>query len=160
MALNSQHKLLGRVDGNTNYATYEFVITSGVTVTDGDFVYTDGSGRITNSSVATQRLVGMALQTATGTSGSVKCLVCIDPLMRYLLQNDNDSSTFAAANVLDNFDLIGATGAQLVDTSSQGTSGQLLCLEYNPQIDPVGTDTTYGVFTVAEHILNTGSGAQ
>lgn len=157
MALDISRKLLGRIDGNTNYATYRFTITNGVTVTSGDFVYQDASGRITNSSVGGSRLVGMALETATGTTGTVTALICIDPYMRYLLQT---TGTFTAASVLRNFDLTGGTGAQLVDGSTAATAAQMLCLEYNPQIDPVSTDVTYGVFTVAEHILHTGSGGQ
>lgn len=161
MALDLGRVLLGRVDGKVNYATHSFAPASGVTVTAGDFVYQDASGRITNASVAGARLVGMALETVTGNAGGTNvALICIDPYMRYLLKNDNDSATFSASSVLRNFDLIGATGAQLVDTSSAGTSGQLLCLEYNPVIDPVKSDTTYGVFTIAEHIFTTGSGAQ
>ena len=161
MALDLGRVMLGRADGKVNYATYAFPVASGVTVTAGDFVYQDGSGRITNASIGGARLVGMAIETGTGNpGGTVSVLVCIDPLMRYLLKNDNLVTTFAATHVLTNFDLIGATGAQLVDTSSTGTSGQLLCLEYNPVIDPVKSDTTYGVFIIAEHIFNTGSGAQ
>lgn len=160
MALDISRVLLGRVDGNTNYATAKFTITSGVTVTSGDFVYQDAAGRITNASIGTQRLVGVALETATGTAGTVQALICIDPFMRYLLKNDNLGTTFAVTHVLTNFDLIGATGAQLVDTSTTGTSGQLLCLEYNPQIDPVASDTTYGIFMIAEHVFHTGSGGQ
>lgn len=161
MALDLGRVMLGRVDGDVSYATYTFPITSGVTVTAGDFVYQDAAGRITNSSIGGARIVGMVLETATGNAGgTVTALTCVDPLMRYLLKNDNIGTTFAATHVLTNFDLIGATGAQLVDTSTTGTSGQLLCLEYNPQIDPVKSDTTYGVFTVAENIFFTGSGAQ
>lgn len=160
MALDISRTLLGRADGKANFATQEFVVTSGVTITTGDFVYDDGSGRVTNSSVATQLLVGCALQTATGTSGTVKVLVCIDPYMRYLLKNDNIGTTFGATHVLRKFDLIGATGAQLVDTSTVGTSGQLICLEYNPVIDPVAADTTYGVFMIQESVFTNGSGAQ
>ena len=146
---------LGRIDGNTNYATMNLPITSGVTVTEGDAVYFDGSGRITNSSVAGQRLVGVAAETATGNAGgSVKALVICDPNMRYLIDNDNVGTTFAVTHVGDYFDLIGATGAQLVDTSTtSNTTGQLLCLEYNPQIDPVKSDTSYGVFLIAEHVF-------
>lgn len=157
MALGVERKLLGRIDGNTNYATYRFTITNGITVTAGDFVYQDASGRITNSSVGGARLVGMAMETAIGTTGTVTALICIDPFMRYLLQT---TGTFTASSVLRNFDLTGATGAQLVDGSTVGTANQMLCLEYNPTIDPVASDTTYGVFTVAEHILHTGSGGQ
>lgn len=161
MALDISRVMLGCIDGDTNFATYSFPITSGVTITKGDFVYFDGSGRITNSSVATQRLAGMAMETATGNAGgTVKALVCVDPDMRYLLKNDNLVTTFAATHVGTNFDLIGATGAQLVDTSTTSTTGQLICLEYNPQIDPVKTDTTYGVFMIAETVFKFGTGAQ
>lgn len=161
MALDVSRLQLGRLDGNTNYAKYAFPITSGVTITAGDFVYQDASGRITNSSITGARLVGMAEETAVGNAGgTVKALVCVDPLMRYLLKNDNLVTTFAVTHVLTNFDLIGATGAQLVDTSTTSTSGQMLCLEYNPVIDPVSTDTTYGVFIIAEHLFSAGSGAQ
>ncbi len=149
-----QVQLLGRTDGNTNFSTYDFIVTSGVTITKGDFVYF-ASGELTNSSVGGALLVGNAMETATGVSNnSVKCKVCIDPEMRYLLDNDNDSATFAVTDVGKYFDLIGATGAQLVDTSSGSTStGQLLCLEYNPKISPVETDTSVGVFKVRESFL-------
>lgn len=160
MALDLGRVMLGRVDGKVNYATYSFPVASGVTVTAGDFVYF-ASGRITSATIAGARAVGMVLETATGNAGgTVSALVCVDPLMRYLLKNDNDTTTFAITHVGTNFDLIGATGAQLVDTSTTGTTGQLLCLEYNPVIDPVRSDTTYGVFILAEHIFTTGTGAQ
>lgn len=149
MAVKAQ--LLGRADGNTNFSVQEFIVTDGVTITKGDFVYF-ASGEVTNSSVATQKLIGMALETATGvTANTVKCKVCVDPTMRYLVDNDNVGTTFAATHVGTYFDLVGATGAQLVDTSSTSTTGQLLCLEYNPQVDPVRSDTSVGTFVIAEH---------
>lgn len=160
MALDISRIILGDMEGDTNYATYAFTITNGVTVTAGDFVYFDGSGRITNSSIGGQLLAGMALQTATGTAGTVTALVVVDPDVRYLLQNDNLVTTFAATHVGTKFDLIGATGAQLVDTSSTGATGQLVCLEYNPVIDPVSTDTSYGVFKIVESVWTQGTGAQ
>jgi len=160
MALDISSIVRGRLDGRSNFSQHTFVVTNGVTITAGDFVYFDGSGRVTNSSVATQLLVGMALQTVTGTTGTVAVQVCIDPNMTYLLKNDNSGTTFAATQVGTKFDLIGATGAQLVDTSTTGTSGQLVCLEYNPQIDPVKGDTTYGLFMVQESVFTTSTGGQ
>jgi len=144
-------QLLGRADGNTNFATQSFVVTSGVTITKGDFVYL-ASGELENTSVASKKLLGVALETKTGVAdNSVECLVCVDPTMRYLVDNDNDSTTFAATHVGTYFDLTGATGAQLVDTNTTSTTGQLLCLEYNPQVDPVRSDTSWGTFVIAEH---------
>ena len=149
-----QVQLLGRTDGNTNFSTQKFIVTSGVTITKGDFVYF-ASGELTNTSVAGALLVGTSMETKAGVAdNSVTCLVCVDPEMRYLLDNDNDSATFAATDVGRFFDLIGATGAQLVDTSTGSTStGQLLCLGYNPQISPVETDTSVGLFKIREHIF-------
>lgn len=160
MALDVARRMLGRIDGNVNFATYSFPVANGVTVTAGDFVYF-ASGRITSASVPGALCVGMVQETATGDAGgTVKALVCIDPTMRYLLQNDNIGTTFAASQVGTKFDLIGATGAQLVDTSTTGPTGQLTCIEYNPRIEPVQNDTTYGVFLLAENGLFNGTGAQ
>lgn len=160
MALSISSVMLGRLDGKTNFSTIDLPVADGVTVTETDFVYFS-SGRITSASIGTQLLAGMVMETKTGnTAGTVKAKVCIDPYMRYLLDNDNVGTTFAASHVGTKFDLTGATGAQLVDTSSTGTSGQLVCLEYNPQIDPVKADTSYGVFAVQESVFTTGSGAQ
>lgn len=149
-----QVQALGRVDGGTNFSTTYLPVASGVTVTKGDLVYFS-SGRITSASIGGARIIGQVLETATGNAGgSVKALVCVDPQMRYLLDNDNIGTTFAATHVGQYFDLIGATGAQLVDTSTASTTtGQLLCLEYNPQISPVETDTSVGIFKVAEGAL-------
>lgn len=160
MSLDISSKLRGRLDGNTNFANYSFPVASGVTVTAGDFVYF-ASGRITSAAVAGALCIGMVLETATGNAGgTVYALTCIDPTMRYLLQNDNIGTTFAASQVGTKFDLIGATGSQLVDTSTTGATGQLTCLEFNPQIDPVKTDTTYGIFLLQENGLFAGTGAQ
>lgn len=148
-----KNRPVGRIDGETNFAAREFVVGSGVTVNEGDFVYF-ASGVVTNASVATQRILGMALGTATGNAGgTVKVSVCIDPNMVYLVDNDNLVTTFAATHVGTNFDLIGAAGAQLIDTSSTSTTGSLTCVEYNPKIDPVASDTSWGLFVINENAL-------
>lgn len=156
MALDISRIILGNIEGGTNFATYRFPVKSAVTVTAGDFVYFDGSGRITSATIAQARPIGMVQETQTGNAGgTVTALVAIDPDLRYLLKNDNIGTTFAATHVGTYFDLIGATGAQLVDTSTtSATLGQVLCLEYNPAIDPVASDTTYGVFMLVMSALD------
>lgn len=150
-------RMIGRIDGHTNYASYSFPVANGVTVNPGDFVYFS-SGYITNASVSGARLIGMCEQkvVGVGTQASTNfALVCIDPQMRYLLQNDNVGTTFAVTHVGQYFNLTGAAGAQLVDTSTvSATLGELLCLEYNPQIDPVKSDTTYGIFKLVNSALS------
>lgn len=160
MALDISGVIKGRLDGKTNFATRDFPVGSGVTVTAGDFVYFS-SGRITSATVAGARLIGMVLETKTGNAGgTVLAKVCVDPWVLYLLKNDNLVTTFDATLVGSNFDLIGATGAQLVDTSTTSTTGSLVCIEYNPQIDPVKADTTYGLFMISENGFTVGTGGQ
>lgn len=163
MAVTVQN--LGALDGNTNGVTKEFAVASGVTVYDREFVYLDADGRISNASIAGKALLGTVVggssrdldrsyaASATGNAGgTVKVLVNIDQDERYLVKNDNDTNTFAAEDVGEYFDLIGNAGSQLVDTSSASTTGQLLCVEYNPGIR--GTDNTYGIFKIAESQLD------
>ena len=148
-----ENRALGRIDGHTNYATREFIVANGVTINENDFVYFDGDGEITNATIGTSRLIGQALQTVVG-DDILKCLVCVDDQMLYLIDNDNDGTTFGAEHVGDYFVLTGATNAQLVDTSStSNTLGQLLCLEYNPQVDPVKGDTSWGVYKIVNSVF-------
>jgi hypothetical protein len=151
-------RYLGTIDGKSNALKQSLPVASGVTVTAGDFVYWS-SGRITSASIAGARLIGVVEETATGNAGgTVKAMVTVEPTAKYIVDNDNVGTTFAATHVGTYFDLIGATGAQLVDTSTTSAStGQLYCLEYNPQIDPVKADTSQGVFTIAEHAFVPGT---
>lgn len=133
---------------NTAALTRKFKVTNGVTVTKGDFVYLS-SGRLETTSVAGQKLVGCANETVAGT-GSNTCEVIINPQALYLVDNDNIGETFDITYVGQFFDLTGATGAQLADTSVTTTTGQLVCVEYNPQIPPYESDTSMGLFMIAE----------
>lgn len=151
MALDISRRVLGNIDGGANFATYPFIVANGVTVTAGDFVYLT-SGKLSSATITGDpRPVGMVTETATGNAtGTVKANVIIDDDVKYLLQSDG-SGTFDATSVGKYFDLTGATGVQKVlGSSSSATTGVLLCLEYNPQIDPVAADTTYGVFVLVE----------
>lgn len=139
--------------------TKEYPVANGVTVNSGDFVYLT-SGRVTSASVPGVTLLGMVVgqnsaspstvtdtQAATGDSaGTVKVLVIVEPNAKFVVTNDNIGTTFAASHVGTCFDLIGATGAQLVDTSTTGTTGQLECIQYGYE-----GDNTKGVFIINEH---------
>lgn len=108
---------------------------------------------------AGEKIAGYINQDGSFTSSSTSVEVDITPFMTVVMDNDNDSATFAATHVGTVFDTIGGTGAQLVDTSSTaagvtgGTSaGQLLCLAYNPQgvRDDLDSDTSVGLFLIKE----------
>lgn len=144
-------RYVGSIEGGNVTVLKSFVVTSGVTVTAGDLVYF-ASGKVTNASVTGARLIGMAQSTVVG-DGTLQVQVNVDPLAMYLIKNDNVGTTFAATHVGQYFDVTGATGAQLVDTSTVSqTTGQLLCLEYGTDLTP--GDVTYGVFKIAEHAFS------
>ena len=96
-----------------------------------------------------ERIKGVLMK--PGTSASTSLAVNITPFLTFLMDNDNDSATFAATDAGSSFfDLIGGTGAQVIDTSSRAASdavastGQLACLEFNPN----GNDTSVGLFMI------------
>ena len=148
-------RLIGNIDGKSNSVTMELPVASAVTVTAGDFVYF-ASGRITSATVLGARLIGQVQSTATGNAGgTVKALVVVDPQAKYLVDNDNVGTTYAASHVGQYVDIAGATGAQLLDTSSVSTTtGQFIYLEYNPNISPVASDVSWAVVKIAEHAFS------
>lgn len=151
---------IGSAVGGANAVTKEYPVASGVTVNDGDFVYLS-SGRVTSASVAGVTLLGQVVgknsddpasfQTttlsATGNAGgTVKVLVIVEPNAKFVMENDNVGTTFAVTHVGQCFDVTGATGAQLVDTSTAGTTGQLECIGFG-----YNGDTTKGIYIINEH---------
>lgn len=145
-------QMLGRLDGSTNFASAAFPVANGITISIGDFVYFS-SGSVTNATVSGARLVGMATQQATGNAtNTVTVLVCVDPLMRYLIEGN---TVFSATSVGQYFDISGATGAQEITTSSaSSTVGPFLCVGENVNAGIAGTQSTsYGVFVLIASAL-------
>lgn len=156
----------GTEDGASKSTSREYAVANSVTVTIGDFVYLTG-GRISNASIAGKRLLGQVIgvqsneldrayaTTAAGNSGgTVKVLVRVEKDARYLLESDETAANLAATDIGKVFDLVGNTGAQLVDVSSGVAntgvgSGQVLFVA--PANGIRGTDGTYGIFTIAEN---------
>ncbi len=108
---------------------------------------------------AGEKIAGYINQKGSFTSSSTSVEVNITPFMVIVIDNDNDSATFAATDVGKVADTVGGTGAQQVDTSSLaagvtgGTSGgQLLILGYNPQDirDNLDTDTSVALAMIKE----------
>lgn len=154
------NEYMGEEAGVSKSTSREYAVADGVTVTSGDLVYLDG-GRVTNASIAGKRLLGQVQGgdtqdldrdyslTAVGDSdGTVKVLVNTEIESRYLMESDEDTSTLAAADVGELFDLIGATGVQKVDSSSAGATGQVRLIERATGVR--GGDATHGIFAIAE----------
>ncbi len=118
-----------------------------------DLLTMDGSGEVIISDAADTQNVGVALE--AGTSSSTGVQVNVTPMLCVIADNDNDSTTFAAAHVGEFADVIGATGAMGIDSSSHSdtTAATMLCLEYNPQGFGVDSDTSIGKYMLFEHIF-------
>jgi hypothetical protein len=141
---------LASVFGNYNGVTEDFIVPNATTVTNGDFVSFDGSGNVIPTT--TGRIIGSAQSTVVG-DGTKVVKVLMQPYVKYLVQANG---TITAASVGKYYNLTGGTGVQLISTGSASTSnGQLLLLQVNPAIDPVRTDATWNVVSVAQSALNT-----
>lgn len=150
---------IGDATSNATGVTKEYPVANGVTVTDGDFVYTNG-GRVTSASIAGVNLLGLVsgkqsnrlddhneTLTATGdVDGTVKVLTIVEPNAKYVIESDNLGVTLGPEHVGQRFDLTGDTGEQLVDSSTVGASGQLELVEFGYKGNPA-----LGVFIIAEH---------
>jgi hypothetical protein len=148
----------GRDEGHSNSVTREYSVASGVTLTDGDFVYL-AAGRVTNAAIAGKRLLGTVIGgdtqnldrsyglTAVGNAGgTVKVLVNIERDARYLVKCSG--AMVEATHLGKQFGLTGNTGAQQVDlTTVTDSTGQVVCIQTNPGIR--GTDNTFGLFRMA-----------
>lgn len=153
------NQYVGSAVSGATAVTKEYPVANGVTVHSGDFVYLTG-GRVTNASIAGQALLGMVVgqdtdpsnhedtQTTTGdTDGTKKVLVIVEPNAKFAIENDNVGTTFSAAHVGQRFDLTGAGGAQLVDTSTvDPNDGTLECIEFG-----YDGDDAVGLFIIADH---------
>jgi hypothetical protein len=138
---------------NQTPAIQRLLVANGVTITKGDFVYY-ASGFVTNAAIAAKKLIGLANSTVTGNGTTVTVEVITNRDAVYLIDNDNVGTTFAQSHVGTYFDLTGGTGAMQVDTSTTATTGaaaigEMLCVEYNPQIAPFERTTSIGLFVIA-----------
>jgi len=142
---------VGNITGRHNMVVVEFPVANGVTVNEGDFVKF-ASGRVTNASITGAKLVGRSQTTATGDSGgSVSARIECDPSTKFLIDNDETGGAAVIGDVGSYYDLTGAAGAQVIDTSTKSaTTGQFVLIEVNPQVAPYSDDTSYGLYVIAE----------
>jgi len=157
---------INREDAQSNSATREVPVESGVTVYNRDFVGYGANGRLTSAGIATLKLLGMVMGgdtrligrsqrtnstnpiLATGVaSGKVRVIVNIENEAQYLLKA---SGALTEALVGSTFNLQGAPGSQLINatpaTSGAAGTGQFELVRLAAGIR--GTDNTYGVFRI------------
>ena len=127
-------------------------LTAGEAIAKNDFItlLTDGQAEVTATG---KGIFGIALESASAAGQKIKVRRA-HPGMVVMMDNDNVSTTFASSHVGARFDITGTSGAQLVDTSTaaqDGTdAGQLFCIEFNPKGYGFDSDTSIGLFEIAE----------
>lgn len=125
-------------------------VKANTTITKGDPITIEAG--FFDLAAAGEKIFGIANETVAGNAAGtskISVQVC-RPGDLYLVDNDNDSLTFANTHVGTYFDIISSTGAVQVNTDSTTTTGQLVCVDYNPKDFGVDGDTSIGLFAVAE----------
>lgn len=123
----------------------------GGTFAANDFVKFDDSGEIVVGT-AGAGILGVALE--AGTSSTDNIHVDVSSNMVVLMDNDNDSDTFAPTDVGLCGDFTGGTGAMQADTSSfSSTIAGMRCIAYNPQGYGKDSDTSIGLYFLTEREL-------
>lgn len=116
-----------------------------------DFVKFDDSGEVVVGT-AGAGILGVAKE--AGTSSTDNILIDVTPGMIVLMDNDQDSDTFAVTDVGLCGDFVGGTGAMLVNTDTlSSTIAGLRCVAYNPKGYGYDSDTSIGLFYVTEREL-------
>ncbi len=147
-------RYVGNLFGSAEPLTRRIKVADSTTITKGDSVMFS-SGRLAVGT-AGSKVIGVANETLTSAATSVSFAETIvaRPGDLFIADNDNVGTTFAATHVGTYFDVVGATNAQQIDTSTTTTTGTWLCLEYNPQGHGLDSDVSIGLFTPAETVFD------
>lgn len=134
-------------DSEASIVTLEAAET--IAVNDFVTILTDGEAEVSG---AGEGIFGVALEAAT--DGDNVRVLRAHPGMTVIMDNDNLVATFSADHIGGRMDITGTTGAQLVDTDTVAQdgsdSGQLFCIGYNPQGYGFDSDTSIGLYEIAE----------
>lgn len=125
----------------------QFTQTSAVAAAGDAAEFTSGKVRVGTAGTA---LLGV-YEVAATSGGTAN--VNVTPFLVVFGAADQVGTILATTHVGTRFDLTGTTGAQLIDSSTTGASGQFVMLEFNSEIPPYNGDASIGVFMIAEHIL-------
>lgn len=147
-------RYVGNLNGGVGAITRRFLVKATEVIAKGDWITVDdGTGKV-DVAAANEPLMGVANEAVTGNAGGTNKveIILAMPGSLFLMDNDNTTETFAQDDVGEWTDITGTTGAQQVDTNTDGAtpdtdSQQLLCMEYNPQGHGFDSDTSIGLYT-------------
>lgn len=144
------------VSGANDTVTRKMLVKNSSTITKGDPVFLENAAgeNALDLAAAAEPIYGIALETVTG-NGTNKILVLtrLDDVI-FEIDNDNVGNTFGATNFGGGnyFDITGATGAVLVDTSTGTTisaTKALVCVDDSPDTG----DVSLGHFKIVKSML-------
>lgn len=144
-------RVVGSLNNNVR-VFHKFV--AGGTFAAGDFVMLEGTTGQIIAATAGSSILGIARR--AGTDGTANIPVDITSGMLVIMDNDLDTQTsIDATDCLEFANIIGGTGAQVVDTNTHSaTKAQLLLLKNNPQGYGVDSDVSMGLYLVVERALS------
>lgn len=122
----------------------------GGTFAAGDFVKFEGTTGQIVVATAGDKILGVALE--AGTDGATGIKVDVTPKMLVIMDNDLDTqASIDGTDRLEYADIVGGTGAMLVNTDSHSaTVANLLLLQNNPQGYGLDDDESIGLYLVVE----------
>jgi len=133
----------GSLSGDLTQATFPFIVSNGVTVTAGNAV-TLVSGYVENLGATDKDVLGVAIETVTGSSASVEVGVLCDPNIVYYNDADGD---VAQADIGKTYLVATSSGKQSIDqsTGQTTTAYPFVLLKKDPDGDK---DASKGLFKI------------
>lgn len=130
------------------YEVVTKVVKANTTITKFDPIHLEAN--VADLAAAGEPIFGVAMDTVVQASGSLTVPILRGRDIVYQADNDQDTNTWPATTYQAGsfFDITGATGAVLVDTST-GTlsqSGQLVAVENSSPLD--SADASLGLFKI------------
>jgi hypothetical protein len=124
--------------------TVRRVVKANTTVTKGDPIHLEVN--TADLAAAGEPIFGIAQETVVQTSGSLTVEILVGKDLQWVVDNDQDTNTWPATTYAPGscFDITGATGAVLVDTSTAGATGQLIAIDTTPD----ASDVSLGIFKI------------
>jgi hypothetical protein len=126
-------EVVGNLSGSNTYAQKEYFVKASQTITKGDLVLI--AAGFVDIATAGSRVFGIAEQTVVGNAGGTSRILVtlVEPGTIFRMRFDQDTTTCTAAHEGTYFNLVGATGAMMVDSNTtSATTGQLFCIKFNP----------------------------
>lgn len=127
----------GSLSGDLTQATFPFIVSNGVVVTAGNPVFINSGGYLDNIGILSESakgMLGVAVETVTGSSASATCGVICDPNVVYYNDADGD---LAQADLGKVYQVTIASGKAKIDQSTGAvtSANKMILIKKDPDGD-------------------------